>query len=165
MTGDDDHTDSDLTLFCLKCDYNLTGIVRNVCPECGCEFDREYVLSRIEYARESFPASKAMLLVSVPAIATMFFLVVLAAAPNVIKAFAGAIMWFSVPYGLILAYYLAWRMRIHRNGKRGISPYARVGRGRFAVDMILVAFAQFVLMVATILLAIPIMMFLQGGWN
>jgi len=29
------------TLFCLKCDYNLTGLTENRCPECGLAFDPE----------------------------------------------------------------------------------------------------------------------------
>jgi len=43
-------------LHCPNCDYNLTGLTRNICPECGREFDPERI--RNWQSREPKPIGK-----------------------------------------------------------------------------------------------------------
>ena len=54
------------TLHCPKCDYNLTGLTENRCPECGEPFDPEE-LSHLALARKPIRGSRLILLLIWPA--------------------------------------------------------------------------------------------------
>ncbi len=45
----------DIGLHCQKCGYNLTGLVRNVCPECGSTFDIKMLSHDPELRRRGTP--------------------------------------------------------------------------------------------------------------
>ena len=72
----DDHsetsTSADLTgLRCPKCDYDLTGLTQNCCPECGSRFD-PCVLRSVE-PRSKINTDRAAIFIFIVATATFLF--------------------------------------------------------------------------------------------
>ncbi len=80
----------------------------------------------------------------VPALYFSFLSIVMVSGPDLLRALMGAMMWFAIPYGIILAYALAWRLRIHRNAVLGVSPYSHSGTWRFVAEMVLIVVIQLV---------------------
>lgn len=55
------------TIFCPKCRYNLTGLTRDVCPECGEAFDGEALRRQVRF--EPFRNINPLILFIAPALA------------------------------------------------------------------------------------------------
>lgn len=156
MTGGDVHTDSDLTLFCLKCDYNLTGIVSDRCPECGEAIDWDNIRSQMEYARAAYSNSKALLLLSVPAISIAVRILLTSTAPKAIGLLVGGLLYLSIPYAPVMSCYLSWKLQVCRNSQMGINPYTKIGAVRFIFGALLMLLAQFALVLVALVVVVPL---------
>ncbi len=145
----------DITFFCFDCDYNLTGIEADRCPECGAEIDRDAIRAGTDYALRGLSESTRVLLLSVPALTLAVMLGCLALEWEVAGAFVGAMLMLMLPYGLVAAYYVAWRMRIRRHAQAGVNPYAQRGRVRFALDFfVAIAVQASIMMLVVIIVAV-----------
>ena len=95
------------TLHCPQCDYNLTGLTENRCPECGLGFDPEALAADMETWPEpiSWPAAVFLLALSPALVGACAFFMVLSGWGRLYKPMG--LLW---ALGFLLSYSVAGRL-------------------------------------------------------
>ncbi len=140
MDGSSSSQPKEPELCCLVCDYNLTGLPENRCPECGEPFDPEELRERVKSAPRRISLFGAVVLFAWPA--GLFFLATLFARAAGIEWLYGTILVsplivipMNAGYGVtrVLATHRRWRRR---------SPYARYAPRQYVPVFVLFTLIQ-----------------------
>ena len=134
-----------ITLFCPHCDYNLTGLPENRCPECGEPFDPEELLSRLRRYRE--PIGGVVYTACVLGPAVILFPV------GVLLTACGLTSWiriwivihmtlWTVCFTLRIAVVISRRMHVQAAEEEGRNPLVPPSRLRTAAVMLLLLILQ-----------------------
>ncbi len=139
-------------LFCPKCDYNLTGLIENRCPECGTPFDPEKLREMLEAAPRPMSIPALAFYVLWPGVvfpALLWFL-----------AFTG-LEWFYGTWAVTVLVVTALNGMVWLDGfvaflraRADASPYAKYPPGRSVALFVVLFFMQLLLIAPASLFAL-----------